>query len=278
MADNKKYYYLKLKENFFESDSMVLLENMEDGYLYSNILLKLYLRSLKDSGRLMLNGTIPYNSRMLASVTRHRVETIEKALNVLKELGLIEILDSGAIYMMDIQNFIGESSSEADRKRAYRTRIETEKSEQKSGQKSEQMSGQMSVTCPDKTPPENRDRDKDRDNIYIVEQNPTAYPFKEIIEYLNNSSGKNYKYSTRTTQRHIRARFEEGFTLEDFKRVIDWKVSQWLGNEEMERYLRPETLFGTKFESYLNESPAFPKDLPEETEEPEEHIDLWSEE
>ena len=107
MEDNKKYYYLKLKENFFESDSMVLLENMEDGYLYSNILLKLYLRSLKDSGRLMLNGTIPYNSRMLASVTRHRVETVEKALKVLKELGLIEILDSGALYMMDIQNFIG---------------------------------------------------------------------------------------------------------------------------------------------------------------------------
>lgn len=270
MADNKKYYYLKLKENFFESDSMVLLENMEDGYLYSNILLKLYLRSLKDSGRLMLNGTIPYNSRMLASVTRHQVETIEKALKVLKELGLIEILDSGAIYMMDIQNFIGESSSEADRKRAYRARIETEKTGQ--------TSGQMSVTCPDKTPPENRDRDKDRDNIYIVEQNSTEYPFKEIIEYLNNSSGKNYKYSTRTTQRHIRARFEEGFTLEDFKRVIDWKVSQWLGDEDMDRYLRPETLFGTKFESYLNESPALPKDLPEEMEEPEEYIDLWSEE
>lgn len=49
--DSRKYYYLKLKENFFESDSMILLENMKDGYLYSNILLKLYLRSLKDSGQ-----------------------------------------------------------------------------------------------------------------------------------------------------------------------------------------------------------------------------------
>lgn len=82
MADNKKYYYLKLKENFFESDSMVLLENMKDGYLYSNILLKLYLRSLKDGGRLMLNGAIPYNSQMLASVTRHQVGTVEKALTI----------------------------------------------------------------------------------------------------------------------------------------------------------------------------------------------------
>ena len=131
--DNKKYYYLKLKEDFFESDSMILLENMRDGYLYSNILLKLYLRSLKDDGRLMLNGAIPYNSQMLASVTRHQVGTVEKALNVFQDLGLIEVLDSGAIYMMDIQNFVGESSNEADRKRAYRARIEKDK-------------------CPDKNP------------------------------------------------------------------------------------------------------------------------------
>lgn len=115
-------------------------------------------------------------------------------------------------------------------------------------------------------------------NKHIVEQNSTGHPFKEVIEYLNNRSGKNYRYTTKATQRHIRARFEEGFTLEDFKRVIDWKTSEWLENDKMERYLRPETLFGTKFESYLNESPALPKDLPEETEEPEEHIDLWSEE
>lgn len=122
MSDNKKYYYLKLKENFFESDSMILLESMKDGYLYSNILMKLYLRSLKDNGRLMLNGTIPYNSQMLASVTRHQVGTLEKALDIFKELGLIEILDSGAIYMMDIQNFIGRSSTEADRQRKYYNR------------------------------------------------------------------------------------------------------------------------------------------------------------
>lgn len=104
--DSRKYYYLKLKENFFESDSMILLENMKDGYLYSNILLKLYLRSLKDSGRLMLNNVIPYNAQMLASVTRHQVGTVEKALEIFKELGLIEILDTGAIYMTDIQNFV----------------------------------------------------------------------------------------------------------------------------------------------------------------------------
>ena len=59
MADNRKYYYLKLKENFFDSDSIVLLEDMKDGILYSNILLKLYLKSLKNGGRLQLDEHIP---------------------------------------------------------------------------------------------------------------------------------------------------------------------------------------------------------------------------
>lgn len=127
MADNKKYYYLKLKDNFFDSDEIVILESMKDGYIYSNILLKLYLRSLKNEGRLMFNESIPYNSTMIANLTRHSVGDVEKAVKTLSDLGLIEILDNGAIYMMDIQNFIGESSTEADRKRAYRKSIENEK-------------------------------------------------------------------------------------------------------------------------------------------------------
>lgn len=127
MVDNKKYYYLKLKEGFFDSDEMIILESMPDGYLYSNILLKLYLRSLKYQGRLMFNERIPFNSTMLAQVTRHSVGVVEKAMQVLQELGLVEVLDNGAIYMSDIQNFIGKSSTEADRIRTYRNQIEAEK-------------------------------------------------------------------------------------------------------------------------------------------------------
>ena len=133
MADNKKYYYLKLKEGFFESDEMLLLESQKDGHLYSNILLKLYLRSLKNGGKLMFNDRIPYNAEILSTVVRHNVATVEKALYLFKELGLVEILDNGAIYMMDIQNFIGQSSTEADRVRGYRNRIEAEKQKLLSG-------------------------------------------------------------------------------------------------------------------------------------------------
>lgn len=122
MADNKKYYYLKLKENFFESDEAIILESMPDGYIYSNILLKLYLRSLKNDGLLMFNNLIPYNAQMLATITRHQVGTVEKAIQIFQQLKLIEILDNGAIYMSNIQNFVGKSSTNADRMRIQRAK------------------------------------------------------------------------------------------------------------------------------------------------------------
>ena len=120
MADNRKYYYLKLKESFFDSDSIVLLEDMKDGILYSNILLKLYLKSLKNGGRLQLDEHIPYTAQMIATLTRHQIGTVERALAIFQQLGLVEQLDCGLLYMTDIELMIGQSSTEAERKRAAR--------------------------------------------------------------------------------------------------------------------------------------------------------------
>lgn len=159
MADNKKYYYLKLKEGFFETEELKILQSMPDGYLYSDILLKLYLRSLRNDGRLMYKDIIPYTSSIIATLTGHQVGTVEKAVEILKQFGLIEILDNGAIYMMDIQNLIGQSSTEADRKRDYRKRIDAEKmalSNNSTGQMSGQTDGQKSIDIEDKSTPENR--------------------------------------------------------------------------------------------------------------------------
>jgi len=87
----------------------------------------------------------------------------------------------------------------------------------------------------------------------IVEHSPTeSVPYQEVVEYLNQKTGKNFKHTSKVTQRHIRARLAEGFTISDFKQVIDKKCSDWLRDQKMKEYLRPETLFGTKFESYLN--------------------------
>ena len=87
----------------------------------------------------------------------------------------------------------------------------------------------------------------------IVEQSSTTpLPYEEIVQYLNQKTNKNFKHTSKVTQRHIRARLAEGFTVSDFKQVIDKKCSDWLRDQKMKEYLRPETLFGTKFESYLN--------------------------
>ena len=81
-------------------------------------------------------------------------------------------------------------------------------------------------------------------------------PYKEIISYLNKKTASNYKPNTDVTKRSIKARWNEGFRLDDFKRVIDNKTEQWATDPKMVPYLRPVTLFSTKFESYLNERQA----------------------
>lgn len=78
---------------------------------------------------------------------------------------------------------------------------------------------------------------------------------EEVIEHLNRRAGTHYRASTANTRKLVKARLKEGFTVEDMKLVIDKKCADWLNNQEMAQYLRPETLFGNKFESYLNAKP-----------------------
>ena len=127
MSDNRKYYYLKLKENYFDDDSIVLLESMQDGVLYSNILLKLYLKSLKHGGRLQLDEDIPYTAQMIATITRQQIGTVERALQIFLKLGLVEVLDSGTFYMSNIELLIGQSSTEGERKRRARLALQEQK-------------------------------------------------------------------------------------------------------------------------------------------------------
>ena len=127
MSDNRKYYYLKLKENFYNSETMVILESMQDGLLYSNLLLKMYLMSLKSGGILMLNDHLPHTPQTIATFTRHQVGTVERALKVFHEFGLVEILTDGAYYMTDIQLLIGQSSTEGERKKKERMRLKRQK-------------------------------------------------------------------------------------------------------------------------------------------------------
>ena len=214
MADNKKYYYLKLKENFFDSDSMVLLESMQDGILYSNILMKMYLKSLRNDGYLVLNNAIPYNAQMIATVTRHQIGTVEKALEMFKQLGLIDVLDSGTIYMSDIQLFVGKSSTEGDRKREERMKIKAEINP---------VIGQMS----DKHPREKEleiDRGIDREiEIESEERRKTnKIDYQQIADMYNNTCVSFPRLSklSESRKKAIKARLQT-YSVEDFQRMFE---------------------------------------------------------
>ena len=100
----------------------------------------------------------------------------------------------------------------------------------------------INTNCMDTT---DTDSITDSDNNILPE-------IKEIIQYLNDVCGTRYRYQTKGTQEHINARLKEGYTVDDFKMVIDKKFEEWHGTD-MEKFLRPETLFAGKFESYLNQ-------------------------
>ncbi len=227
MADNKKYYYMKLKDNFFDSDEMIVLESMTDGYLYTNILMKLYLRSLKDNGCLMFKGVIPYTPDVLSKVVRHNVGVVEKAIDIFKKFGLVEILDNGAIYMMDIQNFIGESSSEADRKRLYRSKIETEKLTLG------HLSGHMSDECTDKTTPE---LEIDLELDLERKTTTTAIAYSETILDVHYKIFGNYGMSTLMSQ-FVTELLNRGYT-EVFIKEVMYEAGESSGGKPNIKYLK----------------------------------------
>lgn len=127
MADNEKYYYIKLKDNYFDQDNIKVLESMKNGHIYSLIIIKLYLKAAKTDGQLMMTQRIPYdpnNVGVLASVICHDVDHVKEAIRLGVQLDLIKIIDGKEIWMTEIQNMIGRSSTEADRIRLYRKKLE----------------------------------------------------------------------------------------------------------------------------------------------------------
>ncbi len=262
MADNKTYYYLKLKEGFFDTEDMKLLQAMKDGYMYSDILLKLYLRSLRQEGRLMYRDIIPYTPDMIATITNHQVGTVEKAIRTLEQMGFIEILDNGAIYMTDIQNFIGQSSSEADRKRRYRSVINAEKSrlltdnsETFVGTDNGQMQGQMS----DNRPPEIRDksiesRDKKNINTFALSSGEQTSEPEADVEALILNDGSEWRPTEALFAEYVRlypnVDVKQQFNVmrswclsnpkkRKTKRGITRFVNSWLTREQDKGYRRP---------------------------------------
>lgn len=109
--------------------------------------------------------------------------------------------------------------------------------------------------------------EKNKEIKDIVEQEPDPIPYREIVDYLNQKTGKSFKHSAAGNKKVIKARWNEGYKLDQFKRVVDNKCQDWLNDEKMSQYLRPETLFGNKFDQYLNQRKGNSNGTPQKSEE-----------
>lgn len=124
MSENKKYYWLKLKENFFDNDTISFIEEQKNGILYVNFYLKLCLKSLKTEGnliRLVGENLIPYDVNSLARLTNTPVDTVKVAMDLFEKIGLVKIQETGEIYLAQIKEMIGKETDKAElmrRKRA----------------------------------------------------------------------------------------------------------------------------------------------------------------
>ena len=113
----KKYYWLKLKQDFFKQHNIRIIEEMENGKDYILFYLKLLVESISHQGHLRFSDTIPYNDKMLATITNTNVDIVRNAIKVFNELNLMEILDDGTIYMTETQKMIGNETDWARKKR-----------------------------------------------------------------------------------------------------------------------------------------------------------------
>lgn len=120
MADNKKYYWLKLKRDFFKRHDVRIIEEMPNGKDYILFYLKLLLESIDHEGELRFSDTIPYNEQMLSVITNTNIDIVRSAMKVFVELKMIDIFDDQTIYMNETQKLIGSETATAERVRKHR--------------------------------------------------------------------------------------------------------------------------------------------------------------
>lgn len=248
--------WIKITTDMFDNRKIKHLRKLPDG---NNIVL-IWVMLLTMAGRCNSNGmvfltqNIPYTPKMLADELDFEENTVKLALQSLEQLEMI-VMDNG---FFSIPGWEEHQNAEALEKIREQNRIRKQKQREK--QKIEcvtEMSRDVSVTNLGSHATDiDKEEDKDKDNNICV-------PYKEIITYLNEKTGKKLRWDVKSNQKEIKARFNEGYTLDDFKTVIDKKYHEWgrkptkeelqRGVNDMRIYLRPKTLFGSNFDVYLNQ-------------------------
>ena len=270
MAKTKIYFWLKVDKKFFDNLFIKRLKNMPGGYTMTVIYIRLMLESLEDDCILYYEGYFDSLVQELALKLDVSEDDINMTVAYFTRCGLIQIDDDGHATLSQAKAMVESETNWAKYKRDQRKNSQNlPKLENVQNKKT------ISNSCPTEIEKENRVNSKSN-NLYldnILSGNPD-YNFptwleetaikdlektkhKELwipIAYLNQVANKRYKFVDKT-KRLLLARFKEGYTLEDFKQVIDIKTAEWKDSPEFSKYLRPETLFGSKFDGYLNQKP-----------------------
>lgn len=284
MAD-KKYYWLKLPTDFFAKPSTIMLMGKGDDKI--SVYIQMLTMAVNTNCKLMYTVDTPYTVNTLSMLLRRPIENVKDIIDTLTELKLLKVLEDGTYYLTELPDMIGSETSSAKRQRDSRQKRDNDVTDESNECDSSVTSCDKNAQC--HIEKENRERDRDRDlkDIYsrasttthtepedITEAKGEPRPEKaekankpkkakeskadteavEVIEYLNTRTGSAYRTTTSANIKPIRARLNDGFTVDDCKKVIDTKANQWLSDTDMSKYLRPETLFRpSKFETYLNE-------------------------
>lgn len=236
--------WIKIIIDIFDDEKILLIESLPEADSIIVIWFKLLCLSgrINNCGVLMLNKSMPYTDEMLATIFRRPVNTIRLAISTFENFGMVEVVNN----VITIPNWSKHQSLDKMEKRSeyMKEYMQEYRKKQKLLAKGEKevnckvnskLYGKVNVNSLE----EELEEDKDID--------------RQVVSYLNEKTNKSYRPSTKATKRVIKARLNEGFDLKDFKKVIDIKVAAWIDDEKMSNYLRPETLFGPKFEGYLNE-------------------------
>lgn len=246
MADVK---WIKITTDIFDDEKILLIESLPDAYSIIVVWFKLLCLAGKqnNSGVFMMNEKIAYTDKMLATIFRMKETTVQLALKTFEEFGMVEIVDG----VITIPNWgkhqnLDQLESKKEYMRNYMQEYREKQRLLSSGKSNCKTNSKANVSQADI----DIEEDKEEKDIYT-----------QIVSHLNEKAGTKYRASTPKTKTAIHARLAEGFTLEDFITVIDKKCAEWIGSE-WEKFLRPETLFGTKFEGYLNAKSKKPKAVP----------------
>ncbi len=256
--------WIKLSTKMFEDEKIKLIEQMPESDTILIIWVKLLAQAGKTnaSGYIYLNQNIPYTDEMLATIFNRPLPIVRMALNTFQQFGMIEVDENKFISIanwekhQNVEGMDRVRKLAAERNRQYRER---KKQLQLSAPEKE---NDVSVTSRDGTDID-KELDKEKELKDILSGKPDdasssknekdEIPYKLIIDLLNKVAGTRYRSTTEKTKKDIKARWNEGFRFEDFKHVILVKTEEWLNDPAMNKFLRPQTLFGTKFESYLNQ-------------------------